>query len=460
MCKISVIVSLLCFFCVNSIALDIQQTYTLSMQNSNKVKASNSGRQAEMSDAKMATRSWLPDIEAQGFFSRGDFHDSGVNTRSAFDGVNIIARQTIFNYAKIVEATGAKYVRDLANDNFQLTKEVEIQRAVRAYFDVLLSKRLLHLADLKKRMLKTGLYQVRVAKDLNLKTPDQVEFIQSDYEDAIAEDLKARTAYSDAIAVLENLVHRRVQFIRPLKQDIVLKVQPPPPLSVWLLRARKHNLAIRMLQLSAVIAQKQVEMEFGKRLPQVSAIGSYNVLHNKGVMAYDGIVYGVTSTEANHLHGYSVGLEASVPLFTGGVITVRQDAAEQKRQQVIYKLAEAQSLLALKTRTDYLLLQTDHAKVKAERSSVHASSIAYHLTQAELKEHRKTELDLLKAQAKLGLAQQKYQEAVFDYLKRYVDLHADAGELNAAVIYEINQYVDPHRRIAISQFDRYPIGSS
>ncbi len=452
--KISIVVTLMP---LSSFALDIQQTYDLAIANSNIIKASNSNKQSVLSAAQVATRSWMPNIQAQGFFNRGNYQNTGVGSSADFDGVNIIAKQTLFDYAKIAEAMGAKYVRALAEDNFQLTQEVEIQRTVKAYFDVLLSKHLLSLASLNRKMLKTGLYQIRIAKNLNLKTPDEVEFVASDYEDAIAEDLKARTDYSDAIALLENLIHQPIHFLRPLKQNIIFKVQPPPPLSVWQQRARLHNLAIRALEVSAQIAEKHVQMEFGKRLPEVTAVGSYNVLHNSGVLAYNGMVYGVPANQTNHIHGYMFGVQASVPLFTGGVISAETSSAEQKHQEILYKLADVQSAVALKTRNDYLLLRTDYEKLKAERSSVQASSLAYHLTRVELNEHRKTQLDLLKAQAKMGLAQQKYQEAVFDYLKRYIDLHADAGELNAAVIYEINQYVDLNKRITISQFDRYPI---
>ena len=106
------------------------------------------------------------------------------------------------------------------------------------------------------------------------------------------------------------------------------------------------------------------------------------------------------------------------------------------------------------------MLLTDYAKVKAQRSAMRASHEAYTLRVNEMHEHTKTELDVLKAQAKYDLASQKYEESIFDYFKRYINLHADAGELNNAVIFEINQYVNTKHNIRITQFDRYPLSRS
>lgn len=450
---------LLCAVPLTSFALDIQQAYRLTIKNSNRVKASQAAYQAASSEASVGTRAWLPSINAEGFFNRGNFDGSPTTTRADFDGVDIIARETLFDYSAIAEAMGAKYVRQLASYKNQLVQQEEIRSTIKAYFDLLLSRQLLKAATLNKRLLKTGLYQITVAKNLNLKTPDQVAFVQSDYDDAIADYLRARTAYSDSIAQLEHMVQSRVHSICPLRPHVISHIQPPPPLSVWERRARHYNLALRALQVAEALADKRVSMEVGKHLPTVSAVGSYNVLHNKGVLAYDGHVYGVAA-DSTHVHGYTVGLKASIPLFSGGVVSAEVDSAEQKRQEIFYKLAQLQSDIALKTRNDYLMLVTDYAKIKAQRGAMRASHLAYQLSIKEMQEHTKTELDVLKAQAKYDLALQKYEQSVFDYFKRYIDLHADAGELNNAVIFEINQYINANHCTRLTQFDRYPLSQS
>lgn len=442
-----------------SSALDIQQAYSLAMSNSNRVKASQEAYQAASSEASIGTRLWLPSINAEGFLNRGDFSGSSTTTRADFDGVDIIARETLFDYSAIAEAMGAKYVRQLALYKDKLVQQQEIRETIKAYFDVLLARRLLRAATLNKQLLKTGLYQIKVAKELHLKTPDEVAFIQSDYDDAIADYLRARTAYSDSIAQLEHKVQQPVNTICPLKSNVIFHIQPPPPLRVWEQRARKYNLAIRALQVGEALANKRVSMELGKHLPTISAVGSYNVLHNKGVLAYDGRVYGIAANNT-HLHGYLIGLKASIPLFSGGVVSAEVASAEHKRQEIFYKLAQVEADIQLKTRNDYLMLLTDYAKVKAQRSAMRASHEAYTLRVNEMHEHTKTELDVLKAQAKYDLASQKYEESIFDYFKRYINLHADAGELNNAVIFEINQYVNTKHNIRITQFDRYPLSRS
>ncbi len=450
---------ILLFLSLEASALNLNQAYHKAMTQSYFLKSKSSERDAIKSAAGVTLSMWLPQLTAHGFLNTGHFDVDGVNRNVHFNGLDVMARQTIFSYAKIAEAMGSKYTRALADIRYSLEKQVLTKKIVDSYFDVLLAKHLLELSEFNQKVVKLGLHQIKIAKDLQFKTPDEVAYIESDYDDAIAEKLKSRALYSDAIAQFEHVINSRVNKIQSLRSDALTKMPPPPGLAVWEKRARLHNLDIRALQFAIVLAKLDARAKKSGFLPTVDAYAGYDWLRNRGAIIDDGQVLGLASTDATRMHGYVVGLRASLPLFSGGATVSKVNAVAHTISRLEYALADAQSEIALKTRNDYLMLVTAREQVKAEKQAVAANQLAVKLYQVGVKEHTKTHFDLMKMRAKLGVSKEKYLKALFDYMKRYVDLHADAGQLNRFVIIELNQYLDRKQALHISQIERYPISS-
>ncbi|PHQ78755.1 MAG: hypothetical protein COB66_08230, partial [Coxiella sp. (in: Bacteria)] len=233
----------------NVMALNIEQAYQDAMQHSFYLKAQNAERLANRSLSNKAYSLWLPQVSVDGFLNHGNFNIDGASTAANYDGVDIIVRQTLFDYAKIAKTIGSKYVKSLADVGYQINKQQLTKKVIKAYYHVLLLHHLLSLAQLKQRLVKTALYQVRVADKLKLKTGDQVAYIESDYDDAIAEKLKAQAYYSDAIAQLDRLVGHRVASLYTLRSHVMTRIPQPPCLAVWERRARLHNNKIKALEL-------------------------------------------------------------------------------------------------------------------------------------------------------------------------------------------------------------------
>lgn len=444
-------------FVSSAVAINLNQAYQKAMTHSYFLKSKSSERDALKSAAGVPLSMWLPQLSAHGFLNTGHFDVDGANRNVQFNGLDVMAHQTIFSYAKIAEAMGSKYTRALADIRYGLEKQALTKKVVDSYFDVLLAKHLLELSEFNQKVVKLGLHQIKVAKDLQFKTPDEVAYIESDYDDAIAEKLKARALYSDAIAQFEHVINGHVNKIQSLRTDVLAKMPPPPSLAVWEQRARMHNLDIRALQLAIVLARLDARKERSGFLPKVDAYAGYDWLRNRGAIINNGQVLGPSSADATRMHGYVVGVQASLPLFSGGATFNKVNAAAHTVSRLQYALAEAQSDIALKTRNDYLMLITAREQVKAEKQAVAANQLAVKLYQLGVKEHTKTNFDLMKMRAKLGISKEKYLKALFDYMKRYVDLHADAGQLNRFVIIELNQYLDRHQALHISQIERYPV---
>lgn len=455
------IVIILCALsvCVTASAINLNQAYRKAMAQSYFLKSKSSEREATKSAAGVPLSMWLPQLTAHGFLNTGHFDVDGEGRQANFSGVDVMARQTIFSYAKIAQAMGSKYTRALADIHYGLDKQSLTKKVVDAYFDVLLTKHLFELSQFNQKVVKVGLNQIKIAKDLKFKTPDQVAYIESDYDDAIAEKLKARALYSDSIAQFEHLINVKADCIHTLKTNIFTKMPPPPGLMVWERRARLHNLDIRALQLAIQLAKLDARAQKSGFLPTVNAYAGYDWLRNRGAIIDDGRVLGPASANSTRMHGYVVGLQASLPLFSGGATVNKVNAVAHTISRLEYALAEAQSDVALKTRNDYLMLITAREQVKAEKQAVAANQLAVKLYKVGVKQHTKTNFDLMKMQAKLGVSKEKYLKALFNYMKRYIELHADAGQLNRYVIIELNQYLNPNKTLPISQIDRYPIPS-
>lgn len=439
-------------------AITILETYQANQNNNATLKAAHETAAAADDAAYRIIANWLPQLSLKGYGYRGHYHLEGTGTRFEDDGVDITGMQTLFDYSKLQSALSIHYVRALAKLRYDIHVQESIEESLKRYMDVLMAKQLLQLALLNQKTIKTALYQAKMANKLHLKMQDVVDYAESDYDNAIADTIKARTYYSDAIAALERLTHQTVRSILPLKSNIILKLPPPPNLTVWVNRALAHNLSLRALRLASEVARRKISIARGKRLPTVKAEGSYTLMQNKGFYSVNGDIIGATHNQnADHIHGYNIGLVASIPIFTGGAITAEINEDEHLYRALTYKVEAFERDIALKTRTDYRLLLADFSKLDAEKQAIRANTDAVRIERLQMQSHKKTLLDVLKVQTQLEASKEAYTKAAFAYLKRYSDLHIDAGELNQYVIMEMNLFLNTKKPIHITNKDRNPV---
>jgi len=138
-----------------------------------------------------------------------------------------------------------------------------------------------------------------------------------------------------------------------------------------------------------------------------------------------------------------VGLQFTLPLYTGGAITSRWRESIAKKTQAEHDVSAAQRDTRLQVQDAYLAVKTGVARVGALEQSVLSARTALEATVLGRDVGSRTEPDVLDAQQRLYSAQLDLARARNEYLLGRIQLAAAAGELEVADLQALNRYLAP-----------------
>lgn len=183
--------------------------------------------------------------------------------------------------------------------------------------------------------------------------------------------------------------------------------------------AKNNNPYYQSLVLQEQISAQQVRITSGVRKPTLSAVAQYQVQTQTNRFDYGNAYYPSSSF---------VGLQLSVPLFTGlgNQARVKQAAASRDQSalalQNAYKQLRAQVHEALSGSHEAMLRLDNTAVVKQ------TAELSYTIVQYRYKKGIASRLELTDAELALSTAQSNYLEAVYDYLSARIVLNRLMGK--------------------------------
>ena len=200
-----------------------------------------------------------------------------------------------------------------------------------------------------------------------------------------------------------------------------------PPLATglideWVVRAEGHP-NVRRAQLGLDIARLETEKARAGRLPVVDLVGSVSSSHNKG-SAFVG-----SATRIGTTNSASVGVQLTMPLYTGGSIDNRIKETLLLEEKSRNDFDTARRGVALATRQAYLGVQSGQAQVKAFEAAEASSALALEATQLGYRVGVRVNLDVLNAQTQLFQTRRDLSKARYDVLVASLKLRQAAGQL-------------------------------
>ena len=126
----------------------------------------------------------------------------------------------------------------------------------------------------------------------------------------------------------------------------------------------------------------------------------------------------------------TVGLQLSIPLYTGGGLNSREREASAKIRQAEQELAAAQSDVQLQIHDAYLALHTGLARVQALQRAQESSQSALDATVLGRDVGSRSQPDVLDAQQRFFVTRLDVSQARIDVLLAQVRLAWAAGELS------------------------------
>jgi outer membrane protein len=245
------------------------------------------------------------------------------------------------------------------------------------------------------------------------------------------QELDARSAVTLSEAAFSDLTGLDATDFAELTDAATTEMPAPDPLDSWTQRAVRSSPQLAIQQLAVTTATAQVDRYNALTAPRVSLIAQIgqDSLHGNG----DFGAADITGRQA------MIGLQATIPLYTGGMRSAQRHEATALEHQAEAEFDSADQQVRQQTRTAWLSLTTAAARVQAlQRLRVSAAS-RRDATGLGAQIGDRTALELLGAEADYQRAGADFQRAQSDWFFAGLQLKAIAGELNAADLEDIDR---------------------
>jgi outer membrane protein len=207
----------------------------------------------------------------------------------------------------------------------------------------------------------------------------------------------------------------------------------PESLVAWTQRALASSPQLAIQRLAQATASAQVErygMLNSPKLSVVARLGRESLQGNGDFGAAD-----VTGRQA------SIALQASIPLFTGGMRSAQRHEAQALEHKAGADLETADQQVRQQTRAAWLGLTTAAARVHALQR-LHGSTLdRLGATRLGVEIGDRTALELLNAEADFLRSGTDFQKAQSDWLLADLQLQAVVGALSEADLQRLDQHL-------------------
>jgi outer membrane protein TolC len=181
-----------------------------------------------------------------------------------------------------------------------------------------------------------------------------------------------------------------------------------------------NNPSYQLLKLQELNEKQQVKIASAHRLPVLGAVAQYQIQSQTNSFEYSNAHYPSSSY---------VGLQLSVPIFSGLSMNARVKQASASKSQTSFLLANRQSQLRAQVHTS--IANINEASLRLENTAIvqETAQLSYNIIQYRYKNGISSRLELTDAELALSTAQSNYLEAVYDYIAARIELNKLRGNV-------------------------------
>lgn len=352
-------------------------------------------------------------------------------------------RQTVFRWDQWQRLGRADAVIARAEASYRAAQQDLMQRASQRYFDVLAAAETLRAAEATLEAFTQQLAQAERRFKAGVVTVIDVEEARSARDAAAANVIAAKRSLAVAGELLTELTGDLHPELERPGDELPVADGERRGEQAWVDMAVEQNLAVVVARFGVDIAGRDLRIAQSGHLPTLDLYATAGTFDESATETVTNRTANLSTRGPADSDGteYVVGLQLTVPIFTGGVTRsrVREQVALQRaaRQRLDGSLRAAERA----TRDAYLSVMAEEARVDALRQSVASSRSALRATERGAEVGNRTNVDVLDARRRVFEAERDYARARYDYMTNLVRLRQAAGTLLPADLESINGYL-------------------
>lgn len=422
-------------------AEDLIEVYEIAAQNDPQIRAAEAAYQAAREATPQARASLLPQINASYQLNEQDQTISDAdntalngNNDSSSDGWTLRLDQSIYNHQYWVALSQASDTVAQAEAELAAARQALFTRVAEAYFAVLAAEDTLRFAQAEKEAIARQLEQTERRFEVGLIAITDVKESQAQYDLAVAAEIDAINVLDNARESLQVLTGRYLDNLAPLGENLPLASPDPMDLQAWEERAMEQNLSLRAARFATERARREIQRQRAGHYPTFDLVASYSEFDNSSTR-----IGGVTSDFTSE--DTAIGVQANLPIFSGGRTSSLTSQARSLFQQAQEELELTRRETARLTRASYLNVMSDISRVKALEQALISTRTAAEATQAGFEVGTRTSVDVLLALRETYRAERDYASARYTYIQNTLRLKQAAGMLAREDLEAVNNWL-------------------
>ncbi|HEX2961866.1 MAG TPA: TolC family protein [Ignavibacteriales bacterium] len=182
----------------------------------------------------------------------------------------------------------------------------------------------------------------------------------------------------------------------------------------------------RMLQSGLALQELNWKNEVSKRLPTLSAFGSYSYQAQRSQAD-------LFDSHKDWFNYYSIGLQVSLPIFNGGQTLAREQQASLEIDKMKETIRKAEQGINLEMSNALIKYNNAYDNIESQSLNTALARKVYNNSQLEYREGKATALALIDSETKLREAQTNYINSLLDLYIARLDVEKAKGSLRAYI---------------------------
>ncbi|TWX68786.1 outer membrane channel protein TolC [Colwellia demingiae] len=380
----------------------------------------------------------LPQITASGGYNIGEqesysnFSSSVINNEfsSLTYGANL--NMQLYHHdswLRLGNAEKAAHQSDLA---YKVAKQDLITRVAKAYFDLLSTKDDLVFATAEKDAIARQLEQTKQRFSVGLTAITDVYEAQAQFDSAVTEEIRAENAIFQAeeeLRVITNTYPKNVSVLNT--QRFSTSTPVPNSADEWQVTAEAKNLDLITAKVSIDIAQDNIDIARAGHYPTLDFGATYSGQDDESTISN-------VTTDVPGVDGYSLGVQLSIPIYSGGAIQSSVRKAQNSFVLASQDLSLTHRGVVRTTRNAYNTVIAAISAIKAFEQSVLSAQKALEATEAGFEVGTRTIVDVLDSTQNLYNAKRNLSTTRYAYIQNVLLLKRAAGTITNEDINAIN----------------------
>lgn len=426
-------------FAPNGHAADLLDVYRDAQSHDAQFTAARAARDAGLEKLPQGLAGLLPTMGLSATTTRNDYEAdarvTGARTDANYNsnGWTLTLTQPLFRWQNWAGYQQGVLAAASAEAHFVEAGQDLIVRVTQAYFDVLLAQETLATAQAQKVATAEQLESAKRNFEVGTATITDTHEAQARYDLIIAQEIAAESDLTVKRQVLRSLTDKETDVLKGLKDKAAISPPQPDDIDQWVVWAESGNIGVQLAQTNSEIAGREIEKQRAGHFPTLDLVATYG---KSGAGFSTGVTSGSDSKTS------TVGLQLSVPIFSGGATTSRTREAVALAEKARADLENARRQAQLAARQAYLGVSAGLAQVHALEAGVASSKLAVESSKLGYEVGVRINIDVLNAQSQLFDTRQKLAKARLDTLIAQLKLKSAVGALSGEDLLAINALLE------------------